>query len=296
MANELNTPTHRWHQPRNNIKLPNTDFSRDTIFDSGVQKIDAWINSQPWGSPVPALFAAGEQGAWYDPSDLTTLFQDSAGTTPVTDIDQPVGLMLDKSGRGNHALQATEGSRPLYRIDGTGRPYLWFDGVDDGFATPSITPGINVVQVFAGLRKLSDAAAATVIESSTNSTTNSGAFVILAPQSASATYRFSCGGTVQAIAASSGFAAPITNVVSGVGDIANDVSKLRVNNTQTASVVTDQGTGNFLAYPLYIGRRGGTSLPFNGAIYGLVVRFGANLDAATINATENWLNTKTGAY
>ena len=44
-------------------------------------------------------FAAGEQGAWYDPSDLTTLFQESAGTTPVTlsPMEQPVGLMLDKS-------------------------------------------------------------------------------------------------------------------------------------------------------------------------------------------------------
>jgi len=44
-----------------------------------------------------ALFTFGEQGAWYDPSDLTTLFQDAAGTTPVTAVEQPVGLMLDKS-------------------------------------------------------------------------------------------------------------------------------------------------------------------------------------------------------
>ena len=43
------------------------------------------------------LFSAGEQGAWYDPSDLTTLFTDSAGTTPVTAVEQFVGLMLDKS-------------------------------------------------------------------------------------------------------------------------------------------------------------------------------------------------------
>ena len=43
------------------------------------------------------LFAAGEQGAWYDPSDYSTLFQDSAGTTPVTAVEQSVGLMLDKS-------------------------------------------------------------------------------------------------------------------------------------------------------------------------------------------------------
>jgi len=43
------------------------------------------------------LFASGEQGVWYDPSDLSTMFQDSAGTTPVTADGQPVGLILDKS-------------------------------------------------------------------------------------------------------------------------------------------------------------------------------------------------------
>ena len=43
------------------------------------------------------LFAAGEIGVWYDPSDMSTLFQDAAGTTPVTAGEQPVGLVLDKS-------------------------------------------------------------------------------------------------------------------------------------------------------------------------------------------------------
>jgi hypothetical protein len=43
------------------------------------------------------LFALAEPGVWYDPSDLTTLFQDPAGTTPVTAPSQSVGLMLDKS-------------------------------------------------------------------------------------------------------------------------------------------------------------------------------------------------------
>jgi hypothetical protein len=62
---------------------------------------------------------------------------------------------------------------------------------------------------------------------------------------------------------------------------------LRVNGS--ASSTADQGTGNYLTYPLYIGRRGGTSLPFSGHIYGLVVRFGANLDASTITQTETWV-------
>ena len=47
-------------------------------------------------SPID-LFQNNEQGAWYDPSDLTTMFQDSAGTMPVTADGQPVGLILDKS-------------------------------------------------------------------------------------------------------------------------------------------------------------------------------------------------------
>ena len=43
------------------------------------------------------LFTTGVNGAWYDPSDFSTLLQDAAGTTPVTAVGQPVGLMLDKS-------------------------------------------------------------------------------------------------------------------------------------------------------------------------------------------------------
>jgi hypothetical protein len=76
------------------------------------------------------LFANDEEGAWFDPSDLSTLFQDSAGTTPVTTAGQPVGKMLDKSGRGNHATQATSAARPTYQT-GAGLHWLAFDGVGD---------------------------------------------------------------------------------------------------------------------------------------------------------------------
>lgn len=53
------------------------------------------VGGQPSWRPT-SLFSTGEQGVWYDPSDLSTLYQDSAGTTPVTAMEQPVGLMLDK--------------------------------------------------------------------------------------------------------------------------------------------------------------------------------------------------------
>ena len=60
------------------------------------------------------LFGSGEQGALYDPSNLSTLFQDSAFTVPVTAVEQPVGGMLDLSGRGNHASMKTTTKRSIY--------------------------------------------------------------------------------------------------------------------------------------------------------------------------------------
>ena len=51
-------------------------------------------------------------GAWFDPSDMSTLYQDAAGTIPVTAVEQPVGKMLDKSGNNWHATQNITASRP----------------------------------------------------------------------------------------------------------------------------------------------------------------------------------------
>ena len=71
---------------------------------------------------------------WYDPSDLSTMFQDINGTVPVTAADQPVARIHDKSGRGNHAMiepTASVSKRPMLRNAGA----LWwldFDGADDG--------------------------------------------------------------------------------------------------------------------------------------------------------------------
>lgn len=81
------------------------------------------------------LFDSGVKGAWYDPSDLSTLFQDVAGTVPVTSNGDPIGKILDKSGNGNHATQSVSTKRPVYRTNGS---LHWFemDGVDDFIDIP----------------------------------------------------------------------------------------------------------------------------------------------------------------
>ena len=399
-----------------------------------------------------SLFAAGEQGVWYDPSDFSTMFQDSAGTTPVTAVEQPVGRILDKSGRGNTATQATAASRPvlsarvnlltqtedfsnviwskinctasamnvadpiggntastvtatlgvayffynaapnnpinqtlissvwlrrrtgsgvvglrnnaisgaattlaltsswqLFSIscvagngggfnnfvinidttgdaidvwhpdlrsisvgvglptyqrvttstdyDTTGFPlYLRFDGTDDFLLTGTITAGTDKVQVFSGIRKLSDAARAIAAEFNTGAAA-AGNWGLNAPNTAAANYAMRSIGTIAASAESAAsFASPITNVVTGLSDISGDTVTLRVNATQVAQSTSDQGTGNFLAFPIYLGSRAGTSFRLNGHIYSLIARFGANLDAATISNTETWVNGKTKAF
>lgn len=81
------------------------------------------------------LFANGEQGVWLDPSDLSTMFQDVAGTVPVTKDGDPVALIKDKSGNKNHATQTAAARRPIYRTDGN-LHWLRFDGVDDRLEVP----------------------------------------------------------------------------------------------------------------------------------------------------------------
>ncbi len=248
------------------------------------------------GPPFPrSLFASGEQGIWLDPSDFSTLYQDAAGTTPVTAVGQPVGLALDKSGRGNHATQTTAASRPTLQQDSNGMYYLSFDGTDDGMLTPSINfTATDKMTVWAGVRKLSDAALGMLVELSASAGANNGVFYLAASASAGANYQLISKGTVLAAATRSGIAAPITNVLTGICAISGDLCTVRVNGVAT-SAATDQGTGNYGNYPLYIGRRGGTSLPFNGRIYQLIVR-GAASNAGQIAAGEAWCNSKTRAY
>lgn len=179
--------------------------------------------------------------------------------------------------------------------------HLRFDGVDDFLVTNSIDfTATDKMTVAAGVRKLSDAADGTLCELSSTMGANNGTFAIYAPATVTSIKRshvFASKGTlsINATPADNTLAAPITTVITGIGNISGDTATLHINGTQAASSNADQGTGNFGNYPLYIGRRGGTALPFNGHLYSLVVRGAASTDSQ-IAATENWTNQKTKAY
>ena len=82
------------------------------------------------GAWTPAdLFTGGEAGFWFDFSDMSTLWQDAAGTVPVTAVSQRIGRINDKSGNGNDVEQASASAQPLYtESSGLGRSY--WDGND----------------------------------------------------------------------------------------------------------------------------------------------------------------------
>jgi hypothetical protein len=237
-----------------------------------------------------SLFAASEVGAWYDPSDLATVWQDNTRTTPGA-VGSAVGCIDDKSGNGFNATQATAGNRPILRESG-GLYYLEFDGSDDWLQTAAIDfTGTDEMSVFAGVNSTADNRM--IAELSASAETN-GAWFMLSASGVGGT-RFRSAGTTFTDILSADVPEPsLPWVYTGLGDISAPSAKIRRNASEYTSTDT-QGTGNYGNHALYIGRRGGSSLPFSGNLYGLIVR-GALTSGDTLTNTETWLNSKTGAY
>ena len=243
---------------------------------------------------IAALFGSGEVGAWYDPSDSSTVWQDAAGTTPAT-VGDPVGRIDDKSGNGNHATQTTSAARPVLQQSG-GLYYLDFDGVDDSLKTSTINPASDKAQLFVGIEKTVDTGCM-VFELGVT-TNNQGVLAFLAPSTAPANkYEAISRGDVGLALVQetdAAFAAPITNVASIINDISGSSLQLRLDGVVEATSTATQGTINHRTDIVYLGARAGTSLFFSGNIYGLVVRFGNNLSAQQIDDAETYLAAKSG--
>ena len=255
------------------------------------------------GGPVlPSLhFANGEKGVWFDASDLTTLFQDAAGTIPVTATGQKVGKWLDKSGNGNHATQSNAAFQPTYQIDNEGNPNLTFSGS----YTQLVTRPINFtataqMMVGAGLSVIGSASAAAAIELGSNVDLVDGSFLVGAP-SAVADHSLYLRGT-STIRAAVNNVSDGDDIILGLFDISQATKELelipRLNGTllsgaQITWTGTDAGTGNFGNLPLFIGARSGGTLPFNGKIYQVIVR-GAASTNILVRQTEEWIDSKIG--
>ena len=187
-------------------------------------------------------------------------------------VDITIDSVSVKEIAGNHAYQTTSASRPILRQNAiTGAYYLEFDGSDDFLQTSSINfTATDKVSLFAGVRKLSDAVTAIVCELSANLNNNVGCFYLAAPPGINV-QRFGLvvkGNTLGNVESGT-LPAPISATLSTRIDLSSNKTNLRTNGVLTTNTSNFNG-GNFGNHPLYVGRRGGASLPFNGHIYGLI--------------------------
>jgi hypothetical protein len=255
-------------------------------------------------NPSSSLFAAGEKGAWFDAGDRSTLFQDIAGTVPVTTVGQFVGKWLDKSGNGNHAVaSANDTTRPTYQIDAEGNPNVTFTKTP---ATQLTTPAINLtttaqVTVCVGLNVLDSSSAGIPLEFSPDATANNGAFLFGAPSSV-ADHSLYVRGTTTSIRAAINNVVDGDDIFTGLLDISQTTSGSqlipRLNFVQiTGSGITwtpnntPTGIGTFGNHTLYIGSRNGLGTPYGGKIYQIIVR-GALSTATQVYQIETFTDAK----
>jgi hypothetical protein len=211
----------------------------------------------------------------------------SASTATVTDISVKE---FAKTG----LVQTTAANRPLYKTDGA-LHWLQFDGTDSLSSSSNLTLStIDAVTMCASVRKTSDAAAGQIITHGTSAV--QGASYLRAPDAASASYAFVSRGSAlsQATYTNAAVAAPVTNVVTGLGDISADTCVLRVNAVEQATSATDQGTGNRAATNIRLGVDGaGTGSFFNGNIYFALIR-GALTSGTDLSSLETYAGAKAG--
>ena len=167
------------------------------------------------------------------------------------------------------------GKRDCWAID--------FDGSDDSYLTSSVDfSGTDKMTVWAGVwQPTTPSAENCIVELSAVYVSNNGSFII--NSNTAPNIGFAARGTSTAFYVPS-VSFPSTNILSCGFNIAGAtiasqiIPRINAQLSQSnSSGVT--GSGNFGNYPLYIGRRNNTNLPFRGRIYGLIIRGAATTDA-----------------
>jgi SPP1 family predicted phage head-tail adaptor len=223
------------------------------------------------GFDPATLFASGEQGAWYDPSDFSTMFQDTDGTTPVTAVGQAVARINDKSGRGNHATQSNATARPILRQDSSGFYYLEFDRVDDRLATASFNMASTAVTAAAAIIR-SASGSANLFSFTTSNENENNSFVLWSCRAITANDMGIAGRvTTTRTAISAGQAVGTQQIIRASWDTSAPSMSLVLNKSQIASSDQSMGSGSFGNKPLTIGSTATGGNFYLGRLYGALI-------------------------
>lgn len=239
-----------------------------------------------------ALLRSGASQLIAHPLEYGTMFQDRAGTIPVTESGQLIGHCLDIGPGGYHATAISDSARGIFR-DVVGKRRIEWNGVNTAYQTPVLpSPGVDKAQVFAGVRKAGDTAA---ILAELSATFGNGSFRVYSDANYNAITR----GTTDSGRRTNGPSGANTSVISaalnnaGASDVLS-VALRRNGATDSLALVGGGGAGGGNFNPsgadrLFYGARAGTSLFFSGHHYrtlGPIVRFGTNATPEQIAAAE----------
>ena len=242
-------------------------------------------------------FALGEVGFLFDPSNFSSLYQDSAGTIPVTMDGQPVGMILDLSGNGNHAIQTNNLYRPALNKDENGHFSLSFNGFNQWLEIPSLNlSAADKISIFTGV--YANTGTAMIAEFSPNAAVYKNAFYVVSGMDRFSQFNsLSHGSATASVDQNTGIdgVLPKLAIFTVTHDIAASISTSRINQVSGVDATGGKGDGNFGNYPLYIGCRNSNTLFFDGRIYSMMLR-GVIGDSESIVNTENWHNARIGAY
>ena len=201
---------------------------------------------------------------------------------------------------GNHAYQTTSASRPTLQTSG-GLWYLSFDGSDDSLVTNAVDFSSTAqMTVWFGTRKITDTSFPVLVELSADGGASNGGFVFLMSEGASAKAQIYLRGNTATAIQTAAYPAPVTLVFSTQFDISGasrtDEIKPRINavlDQAGTAGAANAGTGNFGNYPLYLGRRNNSSLPYHGHLHQLIIRGGTTTTGKLLEA-ERFVARKTG--
>ena len=228
----------------------------------------------PAVDPFAALMSTlGEAAAQLiaHPLEYGMMFQDRAGTIPVTEDGQLIGRVTDAGPGGFDAVAVSDAARGVFRDDGHIR-WIVYNGTTTAYQTPVLpAPGVDKVQVFSAARKRITDSNGTLVETS-NTASAPGSFLLTYPTTSTLGFFRSRGSsTFRNSGQIVNKPAPSTAVLTGIGSISPPLADLRVDGASVGENSTGQGSGNYNPngdYRLSLGARLGSSNVFDGLHFG----------------------------
>lgn len=237
----------------------------------------------PVEDEVPAAFSPTDLSglvAWYDFSDISTLYQDSAKTTPVTSDADPIGAVVDKSGNGNDVTQGTTAAKPTYK---TAIQNSLSAGLGDGgdyLASGAFTEATQPTTLFLVVKNPAIASFETITDGISGTKRH-----LVQPQSSGSTLRVNAGTSLDTASGATTSTALYAIVFNGSSSIVRkDGSQINTGNA---------GTQGITGVTLFADNGG--SANFTGYIMEYLL-YDAEITGTDLSNIENYLNDKWAVY